>query len=977
MVTACLDEQTLQRFVEGTLNVTEANAVEAHLDICEECRATLADWARAEPTLQERSGDRDAPRWPGGVLVAGMTVGRYVVLHRVGMGAMGVVYQAFDPQLDRRVALKVLNAEFSDRGYAASARARLVREARIMARLSHPNVVAIYDVLSAGEQLAIAMEYVDGVTLRRWLHQQSRSLQAIVAKFVMAARGLAAAHRTGVVHRDFKPDNVLIGKDGRVHVTDFGLARIGSRTVGPPPDPCVQGPTEFNFAATSLSNSLGLAGTPAYMAPELLAGGPATDRSDQFSFCVALYEALCGVRPLTAVGVDTDPGKTGIPPRPKLASGRLMPGRLHTVLQRGLSPEPEDRHFSMDAFLLELEALSQRTKRHVVALVLAAALMPSLALGFWHMGKSQSLPCRNGRQLVEEAWNPTLRAQLRSRLQETKSPEYETAAANVATRLDQYTEGWLIHFTETCEATHVYGSQSVEAFNLKMRCLKHLLQRVEGLTSSVQTADPSALLRVREAVWRLPSISLCDDTTALENQGLALLSPEQRRRVERLQGHLTRIETLELSGRYEQGVYEQGLEELAPIIDRAQDLGVPLITAQAARLRGFLLARLGRYAEGAEEGEKAFNVAMAHGDDQMAAQSASLLCSLVGYAMRSHGEGIVWGKIALALSERGRHNQRQRAVALNRLGAVYRRNSEPERAERLHRQARQLQKEVWPKEHHPEQADSLHELGFAVFAQGRVTEAQTLWRQALGIRQSTLGRHHSATGESLIALGDVLREQGRFDDSQKNNREALQIFKEALGDKHPFVAMAHHALGATARRRGQADVAIQHLQISIEKQEHTIGHFSPYTAFSEAELALAFMLDGQPKKAYDAAIQAAEICERRPCEGRLHTMVLWTLSQASMRLGRPSQAILLANRALQLASSLPPIVAKEPTAEIEAWLQSEDLEQLRRRKKASSPDVPATCVPWRFGLRSKPAITRPGVECRGLIRATPRQGLRP
>ena len=203
---------------------------------------------------------------------------------------MGVVYSAFDDELDRHVALKLINPH----GSATAAHSRLVREARTMAKLQHPNVVAVYDAQTVGESVYVAMEHVPGPDLRAWRAARPRTLAEILSVFVQAGRGLAAAHAAGIIHRDFKPANVLVGDDGRTRVADFGLAMA----LGAPMLEDEAGEVD-DETSSRVTRSGELVGTPAYMSPEQHRREPATPLSDQFSFCVSLYEAVCGYRPRT------------------------------------------------------------------------------------------------------------------------------------------------------------------------------------------------------------------------------------------------------------------------------------------------------------------------------------------------------------------------------------------------------------------------------------------------------------------------------------------------------------------------------------------------------------------------------------------------------------------------------------------------------------------------------------------------------
>ncbi|MCA9717773.1 MAG: serine/threonine protein kinase, partial [Myxococcales bacterium] len=229
-------------------------------------------------------------------------VGRYVMIERVGAGAMGVVYSAYDPELDRKVAIKLLQPGSDDEALQL----RLVREAQAMARLSHPNVVHVHDVGRHGDRVFIAMEFVRGRSLGSWLRfaVAPRPWRETLELFVQAGRGLRAAHDVGLVHRDFKPDNILIDDLGTPKVTDFGLARSADASASPGADAATRvtarEPVEpVELEELALTRTGALVGTPAYMAPEQHLGETADARSDQFSYCVSLYEALYGARPFT------------------------------------------------------------------------------------------------------------------------------------------------------------------------------------------------------------------------------------------------------------------------------------------------------------------------------------------------------------------------------------------------------------------------------------------------------------------------------------------------------------------------------------------------------------------------------------------------------------------------------------------------------------------------------------------------------
>jgi Tol biopolymer transport system component len=383
---SCLDDKTLNDYLELRLSPDALQRMLRHLDECTQCAQLLkkaADRFR-DPTpplsreTQSQSPDASAGT-PHAPALRGTVIGRYVVEHILGSGGMGVVYAAYDPELDRKVALKLIRAT-SPTGPGETSRERLLREAQAMAKVSHPNVVHVYDVGVWNEGVFVAMELVDGQTVRQWMERDGGDWQKALALFVAAGRGLAAAHAAGLVHRDFKPDNVLVGHDGRVRVTDFGLARPAGGIL--PSEPLTQSPSRLERRITHTG---ALMGTPAYMAPEQMSGGPSDARSDIFSFCVALFEALYGQRPFDATSLQAllaqiATGQLVSPP-----SSSRVPLGLRATLLRGLRAAPEERFATMEALLAELTSDPPQRRRATfrfvaVALTLVAATLTLAAL---------------------------------------------------------------------------------------------------------------------------------------------------------------------------------------------------------------------------------------------------------------------------------------------------------------------------------------------------------------------------------------------------------------------------------------------------------------------------------------------------------------------------------------------------------------------------------------------------------------------
>jgi predicted Ser/Thr protein kinase len=423
---ACIGNNTLVALADDR-SPHRLRELDAHLDTCPDCRQLVAalvemSWMRGSraPTLPAVA----APAAPTGVVID-----RYIVIELLGVGGMGAVYAAYDPRLDRKIALKVLRPD------GPGADDRLLDEAKTLARLGHPNVVAVYDAGVVAGQVYIAMELVDGTTLRRWLADPPRTWREIVRVFVDAAAGLAAAHAAGVVHRDFKPENVLIGRDGRVRVADFGLARAGER-------PSIASITGDSGEVTAI------AGTPAYMAPEQRRGAVSA-RADQYSFCVALHEALFGYRPGA----------------PATATATRPPKAVVATIARGLAVDPADRHPSMDALIAALRARSRA--RIAAVATAAAACIAAGAFGLLRDAHAEPPACTAD---LAGTWDPPAREALAARFVATGRADAARTFAAVASQIDRYADAWIVERSASCEAS-ARGEQSAERLDQRMGCL--------------------------------------------------------------------------------------------------------------------------------------------------------------------------------------------------------------------------------------------------------------------------------------------------------------------------------------------------------------------------------------------------------------------------------------------------------------------------------------------------------------------------
>jgi hypothetical protein len=452
--------------------------------------------------------ERTRPGLQPAAVVEGTVVGRYLVLELLGEGGMGVVHRAYDPDLDRHVALKLLHARPTTGSGGDEARARLLREAKVMARLDHPNVVRIHDVGEAGDRVYLAMDLVEGTTLKQFMRERKRSLGELLDVFVRAGRGLAAAHDAGLVHRDFKPDNVLIARDGDVFVTDFGLARVAAaldRSRARPLAAIEGGHTrEVTLAGT-------VVGTPSYMAPEQLSGESVDARSDQFSFCVALWEAAYGSKPFVGESIDR---LVSAIMRHELAAtpaGSRVPGWLRRMLVRGLAPHRRDRHPSMHALLVGLVTQPRRRRNFArvgaVAAVLVAAAVVSRV-------RAATDACAVDPTALAGAWDDARRDRLGAAVLAADPRSGATIARALTGAIDRQAAAWLDTRAAVCASTSVHGEQSAEARAVRDACLDRSRERIAATADRLAGLDTRALGSGLIAVFEAPDPRICAVITA-------------------------------------------------------------------------------------------------------------------------------------------------------------------------------------------------------------------------------------------------------------------------------------------------------------------------------------------------------------------------------------------------------------------------------------------------------------------------------
>jgi len=834
-------------------------------------------------------------------LQPGAIVSRYHVLERIGAGGMGIVYAAFDPDLDRKVALKVLQPDRLDGDGGSRGHARLIREAKAMAKLAHPNVVTVHDVGVFEERVFVAMEFVDGQTLSAWLKQE-RPWDEVVRCFIAAGRGLAAAHARGLVHRDFKPDNVLIGNDGRPRVLDFGLARSEGISATDPQEITELDEVSLEVRMRShddfdnrITRTGGLTGTPAYMAPEQYLSKPLDARTDQFSFCVALWEGLHGARPFqgdstAALGLAVCSGEITPPP-----SNSPLPARIQRALDKGLSQQPGDRFEAMNALLAAIAPEQPSSKR---SLWIGAGGI-TLALGTYAAVSAPTEdPCRAGDERLAKVWNEAGADGLRAAFVQTDAPFATDSASVVIKQLDDYGKRWAASYRDACEATHVRKEQSSHALDLRMSCLSSSLGALTSTVEALQGADVGVVQNAPRAISRLPSLDTCDDTEALGTWARPPDDPELASRVQLLREHI--------AGLTARSHLERGEDETA----EAEDI---LLSAEATKHRPliaeaqFLAARVaivrGQHEAGVAKLEEAVYAALASDHDLILARAFTQLTQATGILQSDYVDGLRWAKQAEAalirlendeaesanyhavmcklLADKGDtddalpHCHRtveiqerltgeasiDAAHAHEGLGIAYFYGDQLDQAQAEFELARDSFA-AFHGETHPDLARVANSLAAVCFKQRGPAECVALFEDAVQRASASYGDDHPMTADFRNNLAVMLVNTGQVEAARASARQALAS-RRAMGDgEHPGVAASLRILAQADHRDGDLESARKTFEEALAIARRTRG---------EQHRDIVAILDGLTAVALDAG---------QPDTAREHLDALKAMSKA-------------------------------------------------------------------------------------------------
>ncbi len=837
-------------------------------------------------TLDEQVGRRSRRRLLRRSLEAGSFLGRYQIVGPLGQGGMGVVYRARDAELGRDVAVKLVTTSGASTDTLAT---RLMREAQALAQLSHPNVVAVYDVGRVEDGVFLAMELVPGETGEQWIKRRP-PWREVLQVFRDAGRGLAAAHKVGLVHRDFKPANLILGSDGRVRVLDFGLARIAqtggsdsaelegladdastwsgessesaptrdarlpatatgstevTRDEPPAPPEAVKDPmtsSERRLLETPLTQVGAIVGTPPYMAPEQHLGGGCDARTDQFSFCVAFYQALYGERPFDGANyaeLSTNIIKGKLRPPPANAA---VPAWLRAVVLRGLSVLPERRFASMDQ-ILEAMGNDPALRRRRIAGVAAVGLLVAVAgVASWRSVHGPAA-CRGAERQLAGVWDDARRAQVRAAFDKTGKPYAQDAFAAVARALDAYSGSWVAMHTDACEATRVRGTQSAELLDLRMECLQRRLDDVRAEVDVFAAADDEVVTRAAEMSRSLPALAQCADAEALRAPVRPPAGAETKRRVDSARKSLATAHALWLGGRY-----AAAQKQMTPLVAEARAIGYRPLEGEALLQEAHIADSSGDYPHAQRAYADAAVAAEAGRDDQTAALAECGLVWVTGERLGKYAEAHEHARAAQAKIERlGRQDLLQAQLDAMVATLLLEEGKYKEAEERSQRVLAIREKVLGPDD--VAIADALGDLADVKVALGAYDDAIVLYRRAIGVTEKAVGGAHPKAGNLHVNLGAALRTAGHLDEAVAEYRRADEIIERSLGRDHPMLATVDINYGAVLLEQGRLAEAETQFKRALAIWTKSLGPDHPSTATAWFRLGNVALKEGRAEEA--------------------------------------------------------------------------------------------------------------------------------
>ncbi|WP_147449090.1 serine/threonine-protein kinase, partial [Corallococcus terminator] len=777
-----------------------------------------------------------------------------VVLRPVWDGGMGVVYTAWDPELDRTVCLKLLRSELISL-LGAEAQSRLQREAQAMARLAHPNVVGIHDVGTWDGGLFIAMEYVRGGNLREWLRQAPRSRREVVEVFVQVGRGLEAAHAHGLIHRDIKPDNLLVGEDGRARVTDFGLVLQASDATPMRPElAAARGALDVK-----LTHPGRVMGTPAYMPPEQLAGRAVDALSDQFSFCASLFEALFDERPFQGDSVEDlcrniSLGKvTAVP----ASRERKVPRGLRAAVLKGLSPEPPHRHASMTVLLREL---SRDVGRRRARLVVAGVAVLGAATAFaapQYAQHTRLAACDAPQRALDGIWDAQAVGAITRTFAGTGLPHADTAWGATHTVVDAYADQWRGLRREVCRAA-VVDRLPEETLGLQERCLARGLQALKSLSALSRAADREVVSRSLSMAHALPELASCGEVAVLT----ASPTPPPSDAALRTKVEQVRLALVDLRAQREAGRFRQVMEPLQVLRKEVEALGYRPLEAEVLHLHGLAQHDSGLVLEATQTLRRAAVAGEAGRHELLAARAWTDLVFAAGRRLKRFDEARLGAELATAALERVGGEPVLAARLLANRAALESAQGNTEAAVKLNAEAVSAYRRLLG-DGHPDTVRAFLQWGTLLYGAKRDAEAKAVFQQALSAMEHSVGPHHPAVVALLTSLGRVARRQGDAAGGRAYYDRAVRLLEALDGPEHPDLSIPLTNRALLLLELGRFDEARADLRRVLELARRGSGDDSLEVAEAYGDLALCELRSREFARAVEFAERALRMARAK------------------------------------------------------------------------------------------------------------------
>jgi len=815
-----------------------------------------------------------------------------MILECVGSGGMAVVYAAYDANLDRKVALKLLPPAMTA---SADAKARLKREAQTMARVSHPNVVTVFEVGQVDDRMFVAMEYVAGMDLRTWLLAEKRTVPQILEMFVQAARGLAEAHAHGIIHRDFKPENCLVGPDGRLRVSDFGIARImdDSPSVTPSDDePKVMVLEQTGFFKTKVGV---LVGSPAYMAPEQFELGPLDARTDIFSYGVAFFEALYGMRPF--------PGKTAEELSGAVLAGQMrerpraaeVPRWLHALLVRACKRKPEQRFASMAELLSYVDRYSGSRKWWWIGGFGVAAIAAATAVAVSMRGASAPEVCTGASSYWVGVWDDTTRTAISKQFAKVESADMKSWP-KVDAVIDGYVTTWSSMFTESCLSTSRH-EQSTAMLDARSACLDRRRAEVGALITVLSNADRAVASHALRAARELTPIERCSEAAIAQGPATTFVDDKQRAAVATVEQQLATVKA-----RFDVGSFGEATKLAEQAATKARETGHLPTLAEATYRLGLARWKAGAQDEASSTLIEATSLAMSANQQRVLASALIALTYIDGGDRLKLESATAWHALAEGLLHSPDADPELGGELENAFAMTLMADGRGEDAYKSAEKARELLTRSSPTPR-PLVALNLNDEGVILMFLGRYDDSKKSLEAALQMRTDLQGPAHPDVSESRMNLGTLFLEMGDHDKGIATLRQALAGYEQALGPGHAYLAPAHSNLGLALLDDKHYDEALDHFKAALAIEQRTLGDDSPQAAQSMDLIGMAQEIKGDMPAAIEAFKQAIDMMKRagQPLHANVG-LFLTHLGLAQLDSGKPSDAVATLEQALGVRS---------------------------------------------------------------------------